>query len=79
MLLPLTDTSNSILVAEKIRATVEAHDFGDLRITCSIGISQSHIHDTKESVFKRADIALYKAKASGRNRVEIEVLDKLKV
>ncbi len=79
ILLPLTNIDEAILVAEKVRASIESHDFDNIKITCSVGIAQSHIHDTKDTVFKRADKALYKAKELGRNRVEIEVLDKFKV
>lgn len=80
ILLPHTDLNDAILVAEKLRSTIENHDFGSfINITCSIGISHSHNHDTKDTIFKRADKALYKAKELGRNRVEIETLDKLKI
>ncbi|AXH13142.1 diguanylate cyclase [Halarcobacter bivalviorum] len=75
VLLPHTGVEEAILVAEKLRSTVEIHDFKDnLELTCSIGISQFHKDDTKREVFNRADNALYKAKALGRNRIEIEVL-----
>ncbi|WP_417331725.1 diguanylate cyclase [Halarcobacter sp.] len=75
VLLPHTSIEEAILVAEKIRSTVEVHDFKDnLMLTCSVGISQYHKNDTKREIFNRADNALYKAKALGRNRIEIEVL-----
>ena len=75
VLLPHTNTEEAIFVAEKIRSTVEVYDFKDnLILTCSIGISQYHKNDTKREIFNRADNALYKAKALGRNRIEIETL-----
>ncbi len=40
-------------------------------ITASFGLTQYIEGDTISSMFKRCDEALYKAKASGRNRVEI--------
>lgn len=80
LLLPHTDIDDAILVAEKLRSTIENHNFDDiLNITCSIGVSHSHHNDDKDTIFKRADKALYRAKELGRNRVEIEILDKLKV
>jgi diguanylate cyclase (GGDEF)-like protein len=36
-------------------------------ITCSFGISAYKEGDTMESLIKQADLALYKAKDSGRN------------
>ncbi|HEY0846218.1 MAG TPA: diguanylate cyclase [Noviherbaspirillum sp.] len=38
-------------------------------MTCSIGITVWLPEDTIEAVIKRADIALYEAKSSGRDKV----------
>ena len=68
-----TDINDSLLVAQKIRQTIESYTFiQELKITCSIGVSQLHSADTYIELFKRADEALYKAKNNGKNRVEIE-------
>jgi diguanylate cyclase len=60
-------------VAEKLRAVVEKAEFnnGDTRIpiTLSIGYSSFRASDGPEEVFARADAALYRAKAGGRNQV----------
>ena len=40
-----------------------------LAITCSIGVSEWEPGDTIDSLLRRADVALYEAKRSGRNRV----------
>lgn len=78
MLLPHTNLDDALFVAQKFRATIEKHIFDNgLQVTCSIGIAQYHRSDSKESLFKRADKALYKAKDLGRNRVEIEYLKNL--
>ena len=44
-------------------------------ITLSIGISCFRPGDTAESLFQRADQALYRAKDEGRNRVALEEVD----
>nr|WP_137827461.1 diguanylate cyclase [Methylobacterium sp. L1A1] len=42
---------------------------GPVRLTCSFGVSEWGEGETVEGLLKRADIALYEAKTSGRNRV----------
>ena len=66
------------ILAEKIRSRLERTPMqtssGEIRITCSFGIAQAEISDGKDSlsaVLRRADLALYRAKDSGRNRVAI--------
>ncbi len=44
-----------------------------VRITVSVGVAPLTSEDTIESLIKRADVALFDAKASGRNRVNIAV------
>lgn len=60
------------LLAERIRRAVENIDTirgRDVDITVSIGIAEMSIDDTAESLFERADEAMYQAKQGGRNRV----------
>ena len=75
-LLVLTDTGAeaALKVAEKIRAEVEATKVplpgGVLKKTISIGVAEFPTDaDTFWQVVKYADVALYKAKSTGRNRV----------
>ena len=75
-LLVLTDAGAeaAIAVAEKIRGEVEATKIplpgGILQKTISIGVAvYPSDSDTFWQVVKFADVALYKAKATGRNRV----------
>lgn len=63
------------IVAEKIRRQVEeifSLDKGQkLSVTISLGLAQFNEEDTEDSVFQRADQALYQAKTNGKNRIEI--------
>lgn len=59
-------------VAERIRHVVEFYPFAlDRCVTCSFGVAKSQEGETPEETIKRADSAMYVAKRSGRNRVEI--------
>lgn len=59
--------------AEKIRACVETLDVGEAGpVTVSAGVAAYRDGDTLASLLGRADAALYRAKASGRNRVEVD-------
>jgi len=75
IVMPDTDLARAIQVGERLRSTIAADPFpvtGDkeLRVTASVGISTlENRDDTPETLFKRADRALYSAKREGRNRV----------
>lgn len=74
-LLQATNIKTAAEVAERIRQTVENHEFifegRKISVTISIGVSQFLNSDTWETVYDRADKALYKSKQGGRNRVTI--------
>jgi diguanylate cyclase (GGDEF)-like protein len=71
ILAPDTDITGMSRIAEKLRRIVEAHSFpGQFRITVSFGIAQFVEGESATSFIERADAALYRAKANGRNRVE---------
>ncbi|MEA3393570.1 MAG: GGDEF domain-containing protein, partial [Pseudomonadota bacterium] len=78
VLLPETGTARAAeTVAEKIRAAVADVAFPDAgQVTISVGLSVSEASDADASaVMRRADDALYQAKAAGRNRVTSIVLE----
>ena len=57
-------------VCERIRSVVEHHaDDGAPPVTVSIGLAEAVAGDSVETLLKRADAALYRAKGEGRNRV----------
>jgi diguanylate cyclase (GGDEF)-like protein len=72
-LLPDTSREEGILVAEKLRAAIEATTLPEVSqpITVSLGLAVLP-DDTQDSttLLRRADRLLYAAKEHGRNRVE---------
>jgi len=69
-LLPGIGRSAAAVIAERIRAHLhESKLDGTHTLTASFGIAEMQQDDTYDSIFERADQALYKAKQDGRNRV----------
>jgi GGDEF domain-containing protein len=61
-------------ISERIRAAVDSERLktgrGTLQFTGSFGIALSSVEDTDwRKIYARADMALYEAKTSGKNRV----------
>jgi two-component system cell cycle response regulator len=76
VVMPDTDMNFAYMVAERLRQAVADAPFhigadpGQLPVTISIGVTCSEgAEDTADSLLKRADKALYRAKRDGRNRV----------
>ena len=71
VVMPNTTLEQAFGVAEKLRGMVAAAGFHYNRqpvsITVSCGVSSFHEGDQPDSVFGRADDALYAAKQAGRN------------
>ncbi|APO74365.1 response regulator PleD [Rhizobium etli 8C-3] len=76
VVMPDTSPEVAAAVAERLRASVESIPFGlksagqELKVTASFGIS-SRLSSviTPDQLMKQADLALYEAKNTGRNRV----------
>ncbi len=76
IVLPDTDMARAYGIAERVRQTVGREPFPvsstglTLDITISIGVAAlEDADDTADTILKRADRALYRAKRDGRNRV----------
>lgn len=74
ILMPGADQSVAFQVAERVRKAAE-QAYGDagsgVRITLSAGVTLLDAQDTAESVLDRADRALLRAKADGKNLVRV--------
>jgi len=72
ILLPETPREGALVVAERVRSSLQEHDFcgGKIQLTVSGGVA-SFPEDalSYEELLERADIQLYRAKRGGRNRV----------
>ncbi|MCY1382095.1 Response regulator PleD [compost metagenome] len=79
MLMPDTMLEQAIPLAERFRADLAAQPLHveaqveELALTCSLGIGHflPLCDDSAETFYKRVDDALYRAKARGRNRLEL--------
>jgi two-component system cell cycle response regulator len=75
VLMPDTDYRQAQGVAERVRMAVAERSFEtaagpELTVTVSVGVALNEsATDTPEMILKRADVALYRAKREGRNRV----------
>lgn len=76
VLLPETRMEGALVIAERVRETVGSKavevDGECIRISVSVGVA-SHANDSEvnaQILLKKVDLALYRAKAAGRNRVE---------
>jgi two-component system cell cycle response regulator len=76
IVLPETGTEGAAAFAERLRELIESHPFAvgsgqALHLTGSIGVATYPKHDivTVEDLLAKADQALYRAKAEGRNKV----------
>ena len=75
VLMPDTDYRQAETIAERVRQSISERSFEigadrHLSVTVSAGVTLNEARsETPESLIKRADVALYRAKREGRNRV----------
>ncbi|MCZ6715435.1 MAG: GGDEF domain-containing protein [Gammaproteobacteria bacterium] len=76
VLLPSTGLPGAINCAERIRELTEERKFADgIKVTVSVGVAQYRADEEIKETIRRADEALYEAKALGRNQVRAEPRD----
>lgn len=74
--LPNTTLADATSLCERIRSQVESHLFNanvdPLNVTVSLGLTQSKQNETTiDRLIQKADEAMYRAKNSGRNKLEL--------
>lgn len=74
LILPQTNLEGALVMAEALRSKIYHYQFENYpqRVTMSLGVATYHVSDTPNSILRRADHALYRAKNDGRNKVEYE-------
>jgi diguanylate cyclase (GGDEF)-like protein len=79
IVLPETNLSDAVEIAERTRAGIAALDMSvngePLSVTASFGVSTFHMgeDDSAQKIIERSDEALYRSKDAGRNRVSSEL------
>lgn len=73
VLLRGTDADSAAYIADLLRESFANTTFKEIRPqTVSLGVTQARKDDTVDSLCTRVDMALYRAKKNGKNRVEVE-------
>jgi len=73
LVLPQTDLTAAVLLAERLRELLSERPFEDVdRVTASFGVTTFHAGQELEDLLHAADRAMYRAKQNGRNQVVVE-------
>lgn len=72
IMLPETDIVKAKATAERIRRAVESVRVRDnIGVTISLGVTELNSKDNIDTIYERADKALYQSKDSGRNKTTV--------
>lgn len=71
VILSNTSIDDAAVVMERLRERIELADMPHTKITSSFGLASSLDAQDEETLYKRADRALYTAKSNGRNQVVV--------
>jgi len=73
LFLPSTEPDLAVAIAERIRqdigTRVYAYEGHSLRLSATLGVATVRDGESVSEVIRRADVALYEGKRSGRDRV----------
>jgi diguanylate cyclase (GGDEF)-like protein/hemerythrin-like metal-binding protein len=73
IVMPSSSHATAAAAAERLRCELAAHPFREVgRVTASVGVAELLADEAPQELLARADVALYRAKMGGRNRVETE-------
>lgn len=72
VVLPGIEDESALAIGERLRNAIQNQVIEGRPVTVSIGLSRRSDRDSISSLMERADLALYKAKEGGRNRVQTE-------
>lgn len=75
IVLPSTDLTDAIVVAERVRSLVAGSEFPHRKFTISIGVARLDVEAGARALVQAADNGLYRAKAAGRNKVVVGKLN----
>ncbi|MFJ2356867.1 GGDEF domain-containing protein [Pseudomonas sp. MWU12-2115] len=72
LICPDTELNDTRLLAEKLRALISTVPFDDVgQVTCSFGVATWIPAESFDAFIQRADTAMYSAKQSGRDQVQL--------
>lgn len=72
MILPGSSQEKAMHIAETIRNTIQNSDFDGVSVTCSLGVTSIDFNaESSTELIDQADLALFKSKSEGRNKVTL--------